>query len=203
MNQLGFLPLILLYEWPTSIIKKIWVSHLWTKFSRFETPQNIPHEHVDVRSVKRLHACSLSKDIGWHNRPRCDRQDVRKRKRTKEGACMLESSRKCRLDLERPPFIAYWRSGGAKKYGMSNVIFSPTPPPPLPSPTCYFVLPPLASQNYFTYYELKRKDYGQLIGRSLIPKVHVFFLHAYFFRILMDAICIQFILWINVAPDIH
>ena len=99
MNQLGFLPLILLYAWPASIIKKIWVSHLWKKFSRFETPQNIPYEHDDVRSVKRLHACSLSQDIGWHNRPRCDRQDVRKRKRTKEGACMLESSSKRRLDL--------------------------------------------------------------------------------------------------------
>ena len=99
MNQLGFLPLILLYAWPASIIKKIWVSHLWKKFSRFETPQNIPYEHDDVRSVKRLHACSLSQDIGWHNRPRCDRQDVRKPKRTKEGACMLESSSKRRLDL--------------------------------------------------------------------------------------------------------
>ena len=86
--------------------------------------------------------------------------------------------------------------GGRKKYRMSNVFFSPTPPPPLPppSPAFHIVLPPLASQNYFTYYELERNDYGQLIDKSLIPKVHVFFLHSYFFRVLMDAICIQFIL---------
>ena len=49
--------------------------------------------------------------------------------RTKEGACMLESSSKRRLDLERPSFIAHWsgRGGGrAKKNGMSNFIFSPS-----------------------------------------------------------------------------
>ena len=143
MNQLGFLPLILLYAWPTSLIKKIWVFQIWAKFFRSETPQNIPYEHDDVRSVKWLHACSLlSQDIGWHNRPRCDRQDVRKRRRTKEGACMLESSSKRRLDLERPPFIAYWRRGGRKKYRMSNVIFSPTPPPSPPP------LPPLFISFY-------------------------------------------------------
>ena len=32
------------------------------------------------RSVKHLHACSLSQDISGHNPPRCDRQDVCKRK---------------------------------------------------------------------------------------------------------------------------
>ena len=71
---------------------------------------------------------------------------------------------------------------------MSNFIFSPTPPSP-PSPTFYFAPAPLASQNYFTYYELKRNDYGQLIDRSLIPKVH-----AYVIKILIDAIFIAFIL---------
>ena len=80
---------------------------------------------------------------------------------------MLESSSKRRLDQERPPFIAYF--GGEKKNGMSNFIFSPTTPLPSPSPTFYFSPPPLASQNYFTYYELKSNDYGQLIDRSLIP----------------------------------
>ena len=48
--------------------------------------------------------------------------------------------------------------GGAKKNGMSNFIFSPTTPLPSPSPTFYFSPPPLASQNYFTYYELERND---------------------------------------------
>ena len=75
--------------------------------------------------------------------------------------------------------------GGGGGNGMSNFIFSPTPP----SPPFYFAPAPLASQNYFTYYELKRNDYGQLIDRSLIPKVH-----AYVIKILIDAIFIAFIL---------
>ena len=65
------------------------------------------------------------------------------------------------------------------------LISAPHPPPP----PFYFAPAPLASQNYFTYYELKRNDYGQLIDRSLIPKVH-----AYVIKILIDAIFIAFIL---------
>ena len=34
-------------------------------------------KHTLERSVKQLHACSLSLDIGGHNQPCCDRQDVR------------------------------------------------------------------------------------------------------------------------------
>ena len=88
MGQLGFLHLILLYTWPTSIKKKKHQSLTWERgysaLRRLKTYVN--SEHGDVPSVKQLRACSLSQDNGWHNRPRCDRQDVRKRKRTKEGA---------------------------------------------------------------------------------------------------------------------
>ena len=34
-------------------------------------------KHTLERSVEQLHACSLSLDIGGHNQPCCDRQDVR------------------------------------------------------------------------------------------------------------------------------
>ena len=97
---------------------------------------------------------------------------------------------------QRGRLLLLIEGGGDEKNIECPMLFSAPHPllPPPPSPTFYIVLRPLASQNYFTYYELERNDYGQLIDKSLIPKVHVFFLHAYFFRILMDAICIQFIL---------
>ena len=34
-------------------------------------------KHTLERSVKQLHACSLFLDIGGHNQPCCDRQDIR------------------------------------------------------------------------------------------------------------------------------
>ena len=72
---------------------------------------------------------------------------------------MLESSSKRRLDQRgRLLLLIEGGRGGAKKNGMSNFIFSPTTPLPSPSPTFYFSPPPLASQNYFTYYELERND---------------------------------------------
>ena len=88
----------------------------------------------------------------------------------KEHACWkvqvnVDSTKRGRLLL----LIEGGGGGGRKKNGMSNFIFSPTTPLPSSSPTFYFSPPPLASQNYFTYYELKSNDYGQLIDRSLIP----------------------------------
>ena len=41
MNQLGFLHLILLYAWPTSIKKKTSVSHMGAKLFSSEAPQNM------------------------------------------------------------------------------------------------------------------------------------------------------------------
>ena len=71
---------------------------------------------------------------------------------------MLESASKRRLDQRGRLLLLIEGGRGAKKNGMSNFIFSPTTPLPSPSPTFYFSPPPLASQNYFTYYELERND---------------------------------------------
>ena len=131
MNQLGFLPLILLYAWPASIITKIWGSHIWAKFFRPERPQNIPYEHDDVRSVKRLHACSLSQDIGWHNRPRCDRQDIRKRKRTKEGAFWEVQVNVDSTERDRLLLLIEGGGGWGEKKMECPILFT-TPQPTLP-----------------------------------------------------------------------
>ena len=118
MNQLGFLPLILLYAWPVSIIKKIWVSHLWKKFSRFETPQNIPYEHDDVRSVKRLRS------------PRCSQAQTYEQR--KEHACW-----KVQVNVDstyRGRLLLLIEGGGDEKNMECPMLFSAPQPPPLPPP---------------------------------------------------------------------
>ena len=112
--------------------------------------------------------------------PRCSQAQTYEQR--KEHACW-----KVQVNVDstyRGRLLLLIEGGGDEKNMECPMLFSaPQPPPPPPlSPTFYFVLPPLASQNYFTYYKLERNDYGQLIDRSLIPKVHVFFFTCLFFK---------------------
>ena len=107
MNQLGFLHLILLYAWPTSIfLKKTWVSHIAVKFFRSETAQNIPQEHSAVRSVKLLTKHWLTQSTPLRSPRRMQAQ-------MNKGSCILGSWSKCQLvclkqETTMTMYIAGW-----------------------------------------------------------------------------------------------
>ena len=183
MNQLGFLPLVLLIAWPTSIIKKY---ESLTSERSFSTLRRLKTHPRNTMMWDRSNGCML---VHCHKTlaDTIDHVAIAKmfasaNEQRKEHACWkvqvnVDSTKRGRLLL-----LIEGGGRGAKKNGMSNFIFSPTTPLPSPSPTFYLSPPPLASQNFFTYYELERSDYGQLIDRKLIPKVHVFFYMPIFLK---------------------